>query len=73
MSRQFKLYGLPAILAAVCLFIGWPLLLGVSPPLWLQPLQVAFIPASLLLGGVVLAIPAAYLLTGLVGLIIGRR
>lgn len=73
MSRQFKLFGLPAILIGIELFLGWPFLLDVPTPFWLQPLQLAFIPIGMLVGGMFIALPVVWLLMVVVVTIFGHR
>lgn len=65
MSRQFKLFGLPAIILALCLFLGWPFLLGVPVPAWLAILQGLAWPFLMLGLVALLALPVTHLLLGL--------
>lgn len=65
MTHHFKLFGLPAICLGLCLFLGWPFLLGVPVPGWLAILQWIAYPFILLALIALIALPGMHLLLGL--------
>lgn len=70
MSLEFKLFGIPAIILVLLLFLGWPFLLDLPVPPGLAVLHWIVWPFLVLASVAVIAIPFMVVLRGLAALVL---